>query len=231
MAIEREEQFTTSQLLHSTQSPLGHKALPQNHLIDSPSHTQTLPCTVTESYFTKYWFSVLKSISQHCILLYALPYPGTHKPPLTAWPSIRRSAHLGWLPGALCYTSSGYFSEPSSPHIPAGQFSCEAWEVGIALELFCTVPGAVPDQNIQVFFCSRCIQLCIYLLIRIFWNSWQIFHLSREKTYSWRFGDMLCIRIYACPYVYKYVCVCMPRSRGRWLMDRQFMRVTTHSSV
>lgn len=147
-----------------------------------------------------------------------------HKPPLTAWPSIRRSAHLGWLPGALCYTSSGYFSEPSSPHIPAGQFSCEAWEVGIALELFCTVPGAVPDQNIQVFFCSRCIQLCIYLLIRIFWNRWQIFHLSREKTYSWRFGDMLCIRICACPYVYKYVCVCMPRSRGRWLMDRQFMR-------
>lgn len=127
---------------------------------------------------------------------------------------IKRSVPLGWLHVALCYTSSGYFSKPSSTHIPAGQFSWEAWEVGIALELFSTVPGAVANQNIQAFFCSRCIQLCIYLLVRIFWSSW-LFCFPREKTYSWRFGEMLCIRIHTCPCAYKYVCVCMHRCRGR----------------
>lgn len=75
---------------------------------------------------------------------------------------IRRSAHLGWLPVALCYTSLGYFSESPSTHIPAGQFSWEAWEVGIALELFCTAPDAAPDQNIQGFFSTQSAFSCVF---------------------------------------------------------------------
>lgn len=103
-------------------------------------------------------------------------------------------------------------------HIPAGQFSWEAWEVGIPWSSFvqCLVQYLIKTFS---FFSAQGGFSCVLPAHKNFWSSWQIFCLSGEKTYSWRFGDMLCIRIYTCPYINIFVCACLAVEREDWWRD------------
>lgn len=119
IAVEGVEQFTDFQLVHSTHSPLGHKALAQNHLVNSPSPAHLLAQPQSHISWKK-WVSVLKLISpltKYCIVLCALPSPGTYELLLTAWHAVMWGAR-GALHFAGCLLHFPTHAQATLSHLP-----------------------------------------------------------------------------------------------------------------